>query len=91
MEKYLILVEYSVSEIDILKRIDDFLRMKGKCLQLTEHSFILATEISATELRDEIKSSIEGIQRVFVSKITPPAAWFRSMSENSSIKSLFNE
>ena len=91
MEKYLIVIEYSMSEIDILKRINDYLKNKGKCLQLTEHSFLLASENSAAELRDYIKVFEEGIQRVFVSKVTPPATWFSSLSDNSSIKALFHE
>lgn len=91
MEKYLIVVEYLSSEIDILKRINDYLKIKGTCLQLTEHAFMLATEIPATVLRDYIKGFGDDIQRVFVSKMTPPAAWYSSLTDSSSIKALFHE
>lgn len=91
MDKYLIVIEYSLPEIDYVKKIIDYLKLKGTCLQLTDHSFLLASENTAAELRDYIKVFEEGIQRVFVSKVTPPAAWFSSLSDSLSIKALFHE
>lgn len=91
MGKYIIIVEYPVGSIDISREIYECLKTKGNCLQLTTHSFMLATESSAVELRDAIKELEVTIDEIFVSKMELPAAWSNSLSKSSDIKTLFHE
>ena len=91
MEKYIIIVEYPDGMVDVSREIYEYLKSKGDCLQLTYHSFMLAAEVSAVELRDAVKGMGSSIESVFVSKMARPAAWSNSLSENSDIKVLFHE
>lgn len=91
MEKYIIIVEYPDGMVDVSREIYEYLKSKGDCLQLTYHSFMLAAEVSAVELRDAVKGMGSSVESVFVSKMALPAAWSNSLSENSDIKVLFHE
>ena len=91
MNKYLIVLEYLESEKDLSRVILDNLGTKGYCIQVTLHSFILSSDISAVELRDFLKGVDVGVLSIFVSKIVLPAAWYKSLSENSVIKQFFHE
>ena len=91
MEKYIIIVEYPEGIVDVSREIYDYLKSKGDCLQLTYHSFMLAGQVTAVELRDAIKGMGNRIESVFVSKMALPAAWSNSLSESSDIKVLFHE
>ena len=91
MEKYIVIVEYPNGVVEIPREIYEYLKSKGNCLQLTYHSFMLAAEVTAVELRDAIKGISDKVESVFVSKMALPAAWSNSLSESSDIKVLFHE
>lgn len=91
MDKYIIIVEYPIEEIDVSKDICEYLKTIGNCLQLTLHSFLLSADVTAVELRDDIKVLSDKVDSIFVSKMALPAAWSNSLSESSDIKVLFNE
>ena len=91
MEKYIVIVEYPNGMNEIPREIFEYLKSKGNCLQLTCHSFMLAAEVTAIELRDSIKGISDKVDSVFVSKLALPAAWSNSLSESSDIKVLFHE
>ncbi len=91
MEKYIVIVEYPDEMVEISREIYECLKTKGNCLQLTQHSFMLAAVATAVELRDVIKGTNKQVESVFVSKMALPAAWSNSQSESSDIKALFHE
>lgn len=91
MEKYIVIVEYPDGMVEVSREIYEYLKSRGNCLQLTYHSFMLAAEVTAVELRDAVKGMGKGVESVFVSKMALPAAWSNSLSENSDIKVLFHE
>ena len=45
--------------------------------------YLVATEASAVELRDKLKCSLDKNDKLFVAKITVPAAWTNHSSEVS--------
>ena len=91
MEKYIVIVESPDEMVEISREVYEFLKTKGNCLQLTKHSFMLAADVTAVELRDVIKGTNKRVESVFVSKMALPAAWSNSLSDSSEIKALFHE
>ena len=78
MAKFIIVVDFIESDVELSKLVFNFLKTKGNCLQLTVHSFMLSADTDPVELRDAIKIVDERIKRIFVSQMIPPAAWGNS-------------
>lgn len=90
MNKYIVVIEFD-DLIEVDEKIYDLLCYMGHTEQLTEHSFLVATEQDVVYVRDSIKNSPYNVGSIFVITVESPAAWRKVMSDNDDIKSLLHE
>lgn len=89
--KYLIIVEYEDATGYTEEKVYDLCCSIGHTEQLTPHSFILSSELTAVSVRDAINNSPYEITSIFVSSIQSTAAWRNAMCENTDLKAILNE
>lgn len=87
MELYIVNIEFKSDDSSYCSELEDLLISLGEVLCLTEHSYLLLAETTATVIRDAIKNSPYNIDRIFVAIVESPSAWRNLLSENSEIKS----
>lgn len=90
MSKYIVIVEY-LGTLNNEEKIYDLICSLGNTEQISEHAFLLSSDKQATFIRDIIKNSPYEVNRIFVSKVSIPAAWRNTMADNIDIKELFHE
>lgn len=61
----------------------------GDNIQLTINSYMLLSEFSPVEMRNQLRS-IRNNARIFISEISSPAAWGNLICENSEVKDFFH-
>lgn len=61
----------------------------GVAKQLSTESYLLASPLKATEVRDYIMATIHPL-RAYVTKVAHGAAWNNVMCSNSDIKEFYN-
>lgn len=89
MKLYIIVFEISritkFEQIRFIKLMEFF----GENIQLTINSYMLLSEISPVEMRNQLRS-IRNNARIFISEISSPAAWGNLICENSEVKDFFH-
>lgn len=89
MKLYIIVFEISritnFEQIRFIKLMDSF----GDNIQLTINSYMLLSELSPVEMRNQLRS-IRNNARIFISEISSPAAWGNLICENSEVKDFFH-
>ena len=90
MNKYIVVIEFD-DLIEVDEKIYDLLCSMGHTEQLTEHSFLVATEQDVVYVRDSIKNSPYDVDSIFVITVESPAAWRKVMSDRDDIKGLLHE
>lgn len=60
----------------------------GINIQLTKNSFMIQSEVSPVEMRNQIRM-VRHDARIFISEISSPAAWGNLICENSEVKDFF--
>lgn len=89
MKLYIIVFEISritnFEQIRFVKLMDSF----GDNIQLTINSYMLLSEFSPVEMRNQLRS-IRNNARIFISEISSPAAWGNLICENSEVKDYFH-
>jgi hypothetical protein len=89
MKLYIIVFEISritnFEQIRFIKLMDSF----GDNIQLTINSYMLLSEFSPVEMRNQLRS-IRNNARIFISEISSPAAWGNLICENSEVKDFFH-
>ena len=84
---YIVILEYAFdSSTASTANIVEMLNSIGHTLQLSEHSFIMASPDEVKVIRDAIKNSPYDIDRIFVSEVSSPSAWSNLVPDNSEIK-----
>ncbi len=73
MNKYIVGIEYD-ELVEVDEKIYDLLCSMGHTEQLTEHSFLLATEQDVVYVRDSIKNSPYDVDSIFIISVESPAA-----------------
>lgn len=91
MNLYIILLETENPSNNESLIISSVLHNMGKSLKLTEHAYVLSSEIlKASLIRDSFNNAPIEIRRIYVSKCTPVAAWSNILIDNTSLKALLN-
>ena len=91
MNLYLIILETENPSNNESLIISSVLHNLGKSLKLTEHAYVLSSEVLKVSLvRDAFNNAPIDIKRIYVSKCTHVAAWSNILVDNTSLKALLN-
>lgn len=91
MSLQIVVIEYPLDEGGHnMEKVYDLICSYGSCEQLTEHSFLLNSDIPSTELRDAIKDTLVFVDSIFLSNVKPSAAWRNLMCDNEDIVNMYH-
>lgn len=68
--------------------IESYFTEIGLFLKLTRHAYLLKTDSTPVEVRDNLKKYSEEVE-IFISQLTTPAAWRNIDAESDEIKNVF--
>lgn len=91
MNLYIIILEIDNPSSNEGLIISSVLHSLGKSLKLTEHAYVLSSEVAkASQVRDAFNNAPIDVNRIYVSKCTHVAAWRNILVDNTSLKALLN-
>lgn len=88
MNKYIILIEWT--QIPATETLESILSQNFIYAKLTEHAYMIISNVGAIDIRNYISDNVKSIERIFISQVSAPAAWRGMLSDSSVIKDLFN-
>lgn len=85
MSLFIVIIQSPEQSVFVLSHLGGV----GDARQLTKESYLLASPLKATEVRDYIMATIRPL-RAYVTKVAHGAAWNNVMCSNSDIKEFYN-
>lgn len=91
MKLYIVIVDYKDPQSFNSQFLMDVIDSIGQNLRLMSKTFLLRSDASAVDIRNEIGQSDVDISNIFVAECSSPSAWKGLLSDNSDIKKMLRD